>query len=284
MATGAVFFDFGMGSASTGGTGDVTGPGSSTDNAIARFDGTGGKKLQNSGVTIDDSEYMSGLAALVLDEQSIITVPSAGQGLVWVKNDAPTNPYFVDDVGGSQPFLLGPTGSSGDLFRGGSNGGRTTRVSADSILVDQSITEYTTKGSTSTRIPADTSAPLSTEGAEVTTHSHTPKASGNLLHVRVTMNAGINGANSPSWTAALFVDSGLSSVRSAGASNQQYYLSTVVLDYTMTAPSTSAITFKMRAGPNNASDSLRWNQAVFSGADQYNQTAAVVIEVKEYTP
>jgi len=38
-----------------GGSGDVTGPGSSTDNAIARFDGTTGKILQNSGPTIDDS-------------------------------------------------------------------------------------------------------------------------------------------------------------------------------------------------------------------------------------
>lgn len=37
-------------------SGDVTGPGSSTDNAIARFDGTGGLTLQNSGVTIDDSD------------------------------------------------------------------------------------------------------------------------------------------------------------------------------------------------------------------------------------
>jgi hypothetical protein len=34
----------------------VSGPASSTDNAIARFDGTGGITLQNSGVTIDDSD------------------------------------------------------------------------------------------------------------------------------------------------------------------------------------------------------------------------------------
>lgn len=38
-----------------GGTGDVVGPGSATDNAAARFDGTGGKTLQNSLMTIDDS-------------------------------------------------------------------------------------------------------------------------------------------------------------------------------------------------------------------------------------
>lgn len=37
------------------GTGDVVGPGSSTDNAIARFDGTTGKLLQNSGVIISDN-------------------------------------------------------------------------------------------------------------------------------------------------------------------------------------------------------------------------------------
>ncbi len=38
-----------------GGSGDVTGPASSTDNALARFDGTTGKVIQNSGATLDDS-------------------------------------------------------------------------------------------------------------------------------------------------------------------------------------------------------------------------------------
>jgi hypothetical protein len=38
---------------------DVTGPVSSTDNAVARFDGTTGKIIQNSGVTIDDSNNIS---------------------------------------------------------------------------------------------------------------------------------------------------------------------------------------------------------------------------------
>ena len=37
------------------GGGDATGPSSSTDNAIARFNGTGGKTLQNSTVTISDA-------------------------------------------------------------------------------------------------------------------------------------------------------------------------------------------------------------------------------------
>lgn len=37
------------------GLGDVTGPASSTDNAVARFDGTAGKTLQNSPMTVSDT-------------------------------------------------------------------------------------------------------------------------------------------------------------------------------------------------------------------------------------
>ena len=43
-----------MGGGGGGGTGDVVGPGSSTDNAVARFDTTTGKLIQNSSVTISD--------------------------------------------------------------------------------------------------------------------------------------------------------------------------------------------------------------------------------------
>lgn len=42
-------------SATGAGTGDVVGPASATDNAIARFDSTTGKLIQNSGVTINDN-------------------------------------------------------------------------------------------------------------------------------------------------------------------------------------------------------------------------------------
>jgi hypothetical protein len=41
------------------GSGDVTGPASSTDNAIARYDATTGKIIQNSGITIDDSNNIT---------------------------------------------------------------------------------------------------------------------------------------------------------------------------------------------------------------------------------
>lgn len=42
------------------GSGDVTGPASSTDNTLPRFDGTGGKTLQGSGVAVTDNNEISG--------------------------------------------------------------------------------------------------------------------------------------------------------------------------------------------------------------------------------
>lgn len=48
-----------------GGSGDVVGPGTATDNAIARFSGTTGKIIQNSIITIDDLANLSSIRALI---------------------------------------------------------------------------------------------------------------------------------------------------------------------------------------------------------------------------
>ena len=47
-------------------TGNVAGPGASTDNAVARFDGTGGATLQNSVVLISDSGAITGVASIAV--------------------------------------------------------------------------------------------------------------------------------------------------------------------------------------------------------------------------
>jgi len=44
--------------------GDVVGPASATDNALARYDTTTGKLIQNSAVIVDDSNNMSGVNTL----------------------------------------------------------------------------------------------------------------------------------------------------------------------------------------------------------------------------
>lgn len=52
---------------------DVVGPVSSTDRAVARFNGTTGKIIQNSGVIIDDSNNVTGVAALTASGQVTLT-------------------------------------------------------------------------------------------------------------------------------------------------------------------------------------------------------------------
>ena len=62
---GAVSFGVcGGGGGGGGGTGDVTGPASSTTTAVARFNGTTGKIIQNSAVTLDGSGNLAGVGTV----------------------------------------------------------------------------------------------------------------------------------------------------------------------------------------------------------------------------
>jgi hypothetical protein len=54
--------------------GDVTGPASSTDNAIARFDGITGKLIQNSVTTIDDTGNASGILSQQFSDGTAVTL------------------------------------------------------------------------------------------------------------------------------------------------------------------------------------------------------------------
>lgn len=78
-----------------GGTGDVIGPGSSTDNAIVRFDLTTGKLIKNSGVTIDGSNniYTPG------------TISSVGQ--IWSIGYLDADLSFDFNLGNNQYTNLG---------------------------------------------------------------------------------------------------------------------------------------------------------------------------------
>jgi hypothetical protein len=68
--------------------GNVVGPASATDNAIARYDTTTGKLIQNSAVTISDAGDMAGAGSLLFDGTNP-TAPTAGT--IWF--DASTNTW-----------------------------------------------------------------------------------------------------------------------------------------------------------------------------------------------
>lgn len=79
VGTDALVYSLGV-----AGGGDVSGPASSTDNAIARWDGTSGDTLQNSAVTVDDNGrviaavdsggygFASGTARVLFDSSTVV--------------------------------------------------------------------------------------------------------------------------------------------------------------------------------------------------------------------
>lgn len=69
-------------SATGGGTGDVVGPASATDEAVARFDSTTGKLIQNSVVTITDAGDIAGVNSIQMDTATPATLASQGQ-MAW---------------------------------------------------------------------------------------------------------------------------------------------------------------------------------------------------------
>jgi len=66
--------------------GDVTGPASSTDNAITRFDGTTGKVIQNSTITLSDAGALQNVNEVNFDITPASVVGGAGS-LSWNNND-----------------------------------------------------------------------------------------------------------------------------------------------------------------------------------------------------
>ena len=74
--------------------GDVVGPASATDNAIARFDTTTGKLIQNSIVTVSDAGAVSGV---INETFTPVTAPAYAEGRVFYDTDAKTLCYYNDN-------------------------------------------------------------------------------------------------------------------------------------------------------------------------------------------
>ena len=96
--TGQVLTSNGSGTPTwaTPGGGDVVGPASATDNAIARYDGTSGKLIQNSVTTIDDTGNASGILSQQFSNGSAVTLAA---GKMWY--DGSTGSWNLGMGGGN---------------------------------------------------------------------------------------------------------------------------------------------------------------------------------------
>jgi hypothetical protein len=99
---------------STNGSGDVVGPASSTDNAVARFDSTTGKLLQNSVVTIGDTGATTGVTTF--SASTSVTTPivqATNSGGLALKNSAGTTQMSVGAGGGDNMSINVSTNLNG---------------------------------------------------------------------------------------------------------------------------------------------------------------------------
>ena len=94
--------------------GDVVGPASATDNAIARFDTTTGKLLQNSVVTVGDTGAVSGVTTL--SASTSVTTPivqATNSGGLALKNSGGTTQMSVGAGGGDNMSINVSTNING---------------------------------------------------------------------------------------------------------------------------------------------------------------------------
>lgn len=130
-----------------------------------------------------------------------------------------------------------------------------------------------------TTIPADDTIPQSTEGDQYMTAAFTPTNASNKLRVDVVWI----GANSATGqlAAALFKDSETDARAAAVEGISGGDMACLRFSYEMTAGTTSAITFKVRAGLNNAGTTTfngRTSARLFGGV------MASSIQITEMTP
>jgi hypothetical protein len=92
------------------GTGDVVGPAGATDNAICRYNGATGTSIQDSGVTIDDSDRLSGVAGVTLDAPTELTISggvvTATQGLHRIDTEGDAASDDLDTITATYAGLL----------------------------------------------------------------------------------------------------------------------------------------------------------------------------------
>jgi hypothetical protein len=120
-----------------GGSGDVAGPSSATDNALARFDGTTGKTIQDSAATLADT--------------GVLTLGTTAAGGLTLNNTSTQPPYVLYAVSGSNKALIGAANQANDIVTGSAAGDLVLRTIGTNLIrfsVDNGTTSAVAVNST----------------------------------------------------------------------------------------------------------------------------------------
>ena len=148
------------------------------------------------------------------------------------------------------------------------------------VQIQESTT--TAFASTTTVMPLDDTIPQITEGAEFLTVTITPESTSNRLIITGQLMGAITGGSVP--VMAIFRDAVADAIAAIvpdgpGAADNRV---TLFISHNLLAPSTSAITFRLRAGPSIAATTLGINGSL--AARQMGGVASSFLRVMEFTP
>lgn len=149
-----------------------------------------------------------------------------------------------------------------------------------SCFVVQRVSTQTGAVATGTTImPYDDTIPQNTEGNEYMSLAITPKSTANILEIQITFTyMGSVGTNT--MVVALFQDSTANAIAAAPFVNTTTFPRTVTFTYSMAAGTTSATTFKVRAGMD-AAGTTTFNGS--GGARRLGGVGASSIRITEYS-
>lgn len=129
----------------------------------------------------------------------------------------------------------------------------TARTTVSSGTVLQVVSTQTGALATGTTVvPMDDTIPQNTEGNEYMTLAITPRSATSTLRVEVVWIGSNSYAAAQNITAALFVDSTANALAASIQTSLQSWVMAVPITYSQTSGGTSAMTFKVRAGSNQA--------------------------------
>lgn len=130
-------------------------------------------------------------------------------------------------------------------------------------------------------IPNDDTIPQNTEGDQYMTLTITPTNINSLLEIDMVGHFATSGISGDNLAMALFQDTTANALSVTAETVNQNFIRCLKLKYTMTAGTTSATTFKMRAGYAQAGTTT-FNGA--GGGRKYGGAIASSIVIKEYLP
>ena len=190
------------------GSGDVVGPGSASDNAIARFNSTTGKLIQNSGVLIDDSNNVTGVVTLTATTLTDGTASLSGG------------------------VLSGVSLTSGQLFVGnGTNVATGVAMSGDATMANTGAVTLANTAVTSGVYTSPSSLTVDSKGRITAITSGTTPLSSSLPNGQIYVGSATNVASTVTVTGdATLANTGLLTLANTGVTANSYTFSNITVD------------------------------------------------------